>query len=1106
MAGEKNNGKSTSELAEMEPISDKIVRAQAGEKVSIKGRLQQYFIEDKKTSYRIRLFNVFIKTLSCVLYCVRVVHDSRLLPAEHHYKEGEIKYDYLFWVGRNTYLWLIQTFVALVSLSETIIVFYISYEWNICRLFVNAHFLLELVTSFPFIITIFFRDLRIMYVPVFLNCWLAKGSLHSMMNDLNRGSLVKHSALFRHLLILFSTLICLIFTGMCSIEHLQRAGERQFDLFTSFYFVMVTFSTVGYGDWYPDTWMSRLCVIILICVALVLLPSQLEALGQTWIARQKCGSDYSGGFSKNEKHVVVTITHLEMELVRDFLDEFYAHHENKRVHVILLSPAELDDPTRLLLKFPLYSERVHYVRGTALRDENLERARLGDAQACFILSARHQDKKIITDEHTILRSWAVKDFAPHVKQYVQIFRPETKMHVEHAEVLICEDEFKYALLANNCICPGISTFITLLMHTSKGDEGKKSSEPWHKVYGFHSGNEIYMIKAVDSKFFGSFIGKSFTCASYCAHNRYGVGLIAVKSDEPNAKILLNPGGSHIIKSKDTLYYMALTNEESLYNFHKDLKDQKKKADLASTIANVGIETPYLESGLKRLNYMRKRLLRKAKTRDGEALIGGSVRVPSHHSHLSMEMLGESNDIQPTKPGTSSDSENEDSCDKCKGPCIKQRLQRSYPQVRTYIGTSNTVCHMLKQKRPICCLQLNEPCEHCPYTSAHEYGWSNKPIILAADRTSSGMYNLLIPLRAYYRQVHKLHPIVLLLELEETSSPSSSFLDAISYFPLIYWMHGKISVLDNLLRAGVSNAEHVVVVKEFASLAEEHLADCSTIITVQKIHRMFPRLRMITELTHTSNMRFVQFSANNPYSLAQSKFEKNEKKRGSHMPYMFRLPFAQGGVFSANMLDRLLYQAIIKPYVVTLTRLLLGIDQSSGSGYLSSMVITSEDLWIKTYGQLYKRLCSSGANIPLGIFRTKDMDTKTVSHEMEEKCHLVDVSQQELAVERRKEMLNHIRTRMRGMGMTEDDEESFDSVDPIECSNKISFVIINPTAELQLEAGDIIYVLCSPVKEDADSKLTNPKRGLRREQHIEEMTVDNVDNSVDHMSYDALSLP
>lgn len=32
------------------------------------------------------------------------------------------------------------------------------------------------------------------------------------------------------------------------MEHLQRAGYRQFDLFTSFYFVMVTFSTVGKTD------------------------------------------------------------------------------------------------------------------------------------------------------------------------------------------------------------------------------------------------------------------------------------------------------------------------------------------------------------------------------------------------------------------------------------------------------------------------------------------------------------------------------------------------------------------------------------------------------------------------------------------------------------------------------------------------------------------------------------------------------------------------------------------------------------------------------------------------------------------------------------------
>lgn len=409
--------------------------------------------------------------------------------------------------------------------------------------------------------------------------------------------------------------------------------------------------------------------------------------------------------------------------------------------------------------------------------------------------------------------------------------------------------------------------------------------------------------------------------------------------------------------------------------------------------------------------------------------------------------------------------------------------------------------MLKEKRPICCLQLDRACEHCPHTSAHEYDWNVKPIILAADRTSSGMYNLIIPLRAYYRPVHELHPIVLLLELEDQKSPNPAFLDAISYFPGIFWMQGKISVLDNLLRAGVSRAEHVVVVRETASLAEEHLADCSTIITVQKIHRMFPKLRMITELTHASNMRFVQFNADNPYSLAQSRFEKKERKRGSHMPFMFRLPFAQGGVFSANMLDRLLYQSIIKPYVVTLTRLLLGIDQAQGSGYLASLVVTSEDLWIKTYGRLYKNLCSSVSSIPLGIFRTKNMDSKTVSHDMEEKYQSLNVA--ETARDRKREMCNHIVTRMRNMGMPEEDD-LLPSTEGLEVCDKLSYVIINPAPDLQLEEGDIIYILCSPVKEDARSNWFNPRRGLRRSHNVRETTVDQFNNS--EVPFDALSLP
>lgn len=61
----------------------------------------------------------------------------------------------------------------------------------------------------------------------------------------------------------------------CGIQHLERAGDN-LSLLTAFYFCIVTFSTVGYGDVTPKIWPSQLLVVIMICVALVVLPLQVS--------------------------------------------------------------------------------------------------------------------------------------------------------------------------------------------------------------------------------------------------------------------------------------------------------------------------------------------------------------------------------------------------------------------------------------------------------------------------------------------------------------------------------------------------------------------------------------------------------------------------------------------------------------------------------------------------------------------------------------------------------------------------------------------------------------------------------------------------------------
>lgn len=61
--------------------------------------------------------------------------------------------------------------------------------------------------------------------------------------------------------------------------------------------------------------------------------------------------------------------------------------------------------------------------------------------------------------------------------------------------------------------------------------------------------------------------------------------------------------------------------------------------------------------------------------------------------------------------------------------------------------------------------------------------------------------------------------------------------------------------------------------------------------------------------------------------------------------MFRLPFAAGSVFSASMLDTLLYQAFVKDYVITFVRLLLGVDQAPGSGFLTSVSMIKRNIMV-----------------------------------------------------------------------------------------------------------------------------------------------------------------
>ncbi|MGH0156011.1 UNVERIFIED_CONTAM: hypothetical protein FKN15_030611, partial [Acipenser sinensis] len=1047
-----------------------------------------------------------------------------------------------------------KVIVALISFLEAMLLAYLSYKGNIWEQIFRISFILEMINTAPFIIT----------------------------NDLHRAIQRTQSAMFNQVLILICTLLCLVFTGTCGIQHLERAGNN-LSLFKSLYFCIVTFSTVGYGDVTPQIWPSQLLVVIMICVALVVLPLQFEDLVYLWMERQKSGGNYSRHRAQTEKHVVLCVSSLKIDLLMDFLNEFYAHPRLQDYYVVILCPTEMDIQVRRVLQIPLWSQRVIYLQGSALKDQDLMRAKMDDAEACFILSSRNEVDRTAADHQTILRAWAVKDFAPNCPLYVQILKPENKFHVKFADHVVCEEEFKYAMLALNCICPATSTLITLLVHTSRGQEGQQSPEQWQRMYGRCSGNEVYHIILGDSKFFGEYEGKSFTYASFHAHKKYGVCLIGVKRED-NKSILLNPGPRHIMAASDTCYYINITKEEnSAFIFKQEEKHKKKgltpgglysgpsrlpvhsiiasmdhrkkkpvfrnvphaliythfqlygvcligvkREDNKSILLNPGprhimaaSDTCYYINITKEENsafIFKQEEKHKKKGLTPGGLYSGPSRLPVHSIIASMGTVAM--DLQNTdcRPNSSSSklalpTENGENsrrpsiapvleiadstsilpCDLLSDQSEDETAQsddeglpaleyvKGYPPNSPYIGSSPTLCHLLPQKALFCCLRLDKGCKHNSFEDAKAYGFKNKLIIVSAETAGNGLYNFIVPLRAYYRPRKELNPIVLLMD----NPPDNHFLEAICCFPMVYFMAGTIDNLDNLLQCGIIYADNLVVVDKESTMSaeEDYMADAKTIVNVQTMFRLFPSLSIITELTHPSNMRFMQFRAKDCYSLALSKLEKKEREKGSNLAFMFRLPFAASRVFSISMLDTLLYQ----------------------------MKITEDDLWIRTYGRLFQKLCSSSAEIAIGMYRTESHmfaasesqisinveeceDTKDVkepwnqkgSHRNSTSSDQSDhpllrkksmqwarrlsrkgnkqtskterISQQRLNLYRRserQELSELVKNRMKHLGLP---TTGYDEMN--DHQNTMSYVLINPPPDTRLELNDIVYLIRS----------------------------------------------
>ena len=115
-------------------------------------------------------------------------------------------------------------------------------------------------------------------------------------------------------------------------HHHPRPAPAPQDFGVSLYFVVVTISTVGYGDYSPSSPAGRAVVCFMIIGFMVIVPVKISELADLLAMRSPWHTSYTA--KRGYRNILVIGSVLEASEVEAFLEEFF-HPDRMKVRDVL---------------------------------------------------------------------------------------------------------------------------------------------------------------------------------------------------------------------------------------------------------------------------------------------------------------------------------------------------------------------------------------------------------------------------------------------------------------------------------------------------------------------------------------------------------------------------------------------------------------------------------------------------------------------------------------------------------------------------------------------------------------------------------------------------